>query len=55
MPYSDHYEQLEYYQLWYSDHRKQHLDKMIKYYYDNRTKILKQRKIKYKESKKNKK
>jgi len=52
MPYSDHYEQLEYYQLWYSAHRKQHLDKMIKYYYDNRTKILKQRKIKYKESKK---
>ena len=48
-------EQLEYYQLWYSAHRKQHLDQMIKYYYDNRTKILKQRKIKYKESKKKKK
>ena len=55
MPYSDHYDQLEYYKLWYSAHKKEHLDKMIKYYYDNRTKILKQRKIKYKESKKNKK
>jgi hypothetical protein len=43
MPYSDHYEQLEYYQLWYSKHRKQHLEKMIQYYYDNRSKILKQR------------
>ncbi len=45
MPYSDHYEQLEYYQLWYSKHRIQHLEKMIQYYYDNRSKNLKQRKI----------
>ena len=51
MPYSDHYEQLEYYQLWYSKHRKQHLGKMIQYYYDNIYKILKHRKIKYKHSK----
>ncbi len=40
LPYSEHYEPLEYYQRWHSAHRKQHLDKMIKHYYDNRTKIL---------------
>jgi hypothetical protein len=51
MPYADHDFQLEYYHLWYTKHRKQHLEKMKKYYYDNRTKILKQHKIKYKQSK----
>ena len=51
MPYADHDFQLEYYHLWYTKHRKQHLEKMTKYYYDNRTKILKQHKIKYKQSK----
>ena len=39
MPYSDHYEQLEYYQLWYSDHRKQHLDKIIKNFKTEEIKI----------------
>ena len=51
MPYADHDFQLEYYHLWYTKHRNQHLEKMTKYYYDNRTKILKQHKLKYKMSK----
>ena len=51
MPYSDHQQQLEYYHTWYTAHKDQHLKKMIKYYYDNRTKILKQHKLKYKMSK----
>ena len=55
MPYSDHYDQLEYYKLWYMDNRQHQIEKMTKYYYDNRTKILKQRRQKYKQSKKNKK
>ena len=38
MSYSDHYEPLDYYQSWHSSHRKQHLDKMIKHRYENRTK-----------------
>jgi hypothetical protein len=44
MPYAGHDFQLEYYHLWYTKPRNQHLDKMIQYYYDNRTEILKQRK-----------
>ena len=52
MPYADHYDQLDYYAVWYMKHRKEHLEKMTKYYYDNRTKILKERKLKYKQSKK---
>jgi hypothetical protein len=51
MPYSDHYDQLEYYKLWYMDHKEQQLKKMTQYYYDNRIKILKQRRKKYKQSK----
>ncbi len=43
MPYEGHDFQLEY----CHKHRNQHLDKVIEYYYDNRTEILKQRKIKY--------
>ena len=52
MPYSEHEQQLEYYKLWYFDNRKDHIKKMTEYYYKNRDKILKQRKIKYKKSKK---
>jgi hypothetical protein len=44
MPYADHDFQLEL-MVWYTKHRKQHLEKMTKYYYDNRTNILKQHKI----------
>ena len=51
MPYSDHQQQLEYYSTWYVANKDQHLKKMSKYYYDNRTKILKQHKLKYKMSK----
>ena len=51
MPYSDHYDQLEYYKLWYMDNREQQLKKMTQYYYDNRIKILTQRRKKYKQSK----
>ncbi len=55
MPYADHDFQLDYYNLWYTKHRKEHIKKMTEYYYENRTKILKQRKLKYKEFKNNKK
>ena len=46
MPYSDHQQQLEYYNTWYTANKDQHLKQMTKYYYDNRTKILKQHKLK---------
>jgi hypothetical protein len=35
-------------------HREEQINKMSKYYYDNKTEILKHKKIKYKQSKKNK-
>ncbi len=52
MPYSDRDEQIEYNQVWYLKHQDEHIKKMKQYYYDNRAKILKQHKIKYKQSKK---
>jgi len=54
MPYSNRYDQIEYNHMWYLQHQDEHIKTMTKYYYDNRTKILKQNKLKYKQSKKNK-
>jgi hypothetical protein len=51
MPYANHKDQVDYNHLWYVHHRGHQIDKMTKYYYDNRTKILKQKKLKYKQSK----
>jgi hypothetical protein len=55
MPYSDYNDSIEYNHYWYLMHRNEQINKMTKYYYDNRSKILKQHKIKYKQSKKTKK
>ena len=54
MHYSYRKDQLDYYHLWYLMHREEQINKMSKYYYDNKTEILKHKKIKYKQSKKNK-
>ena len=51
MPYADPKDRALYNRLWYGEHREEHLKKMIQYYYDHRTKILRQNKIKYKQSK----
>ena len=47
MQYADYYQQLEYYNTWYYENRDKHFKKTTKYYYDNRSKILYQRKLKY--------
>ena len=52
MPYSDNYDLLDYLKVWYQNHREEHIKNTLEYYYKNRTKILKQRKLKYKNSKK---
>ncbi len=54
MQYADYYQQLEYYNTWYYENRDKHFKKTTKYYYDNRSKILYLRKLKYKQSKKHK-
>ena len=51
MPYSDNYDLLDYLKVWYQNHREEHIKNTLEYYYKNRTKILKQRKLKYKNSK----
>ena len=50
MPYADNYDLLDYLKVWYMNHREEH--SKILYYYKNKTKILKQRKLKYEISKK---
>ena len=52
MPYADHFEQLQYYQMWYFKNREHHIKNTSDYYYKNKNKILKQHKLKYKNSKK---
>ena len=52
MPYADNYDLLDYLKVWYQNHREEHIKNTLDYYYKNRTKILKQRKLKYKNSKK---
>ena len=52
MPYSNNYDLLDYLKVWYMNHREEHIKNTLDYYYKNRTKILKQRKLKYKNSKK---
>ena len=50
MPYADHDQQVEYNHLWYMKNRDYQIEKMTKYYYNNKNDILKQRKIKYNQS-----
>ncbi len=45
MPYADYYQQLDYYNTWYYEIKDKHLKQMTKYFYDNRSKILDQRKL----------
>ena len=51
MPYSDNYDLLDYLKVWCQNHREEHIKNTLEYYYKNRTKILKQRKLKYENSK----
>ena len=55
MPYTNHDDQVVYNHLWYMKNRDYQIEKMTQYYYNNKTKILKQHKIKYKQSKNKKK
>ena len=52
MPFVDRDQYIDYLRDWYIDNKEQHIKNVLEYYYKNRTKILKQRKLKYKNSKK---
>jgi hypothetical protein len=54
MPYSNCYDQIVYNHIWYLQHQNDSIQRMSKYYYENRAKILKQDKLKYKQYKKDK-
>ena len=52
MLYFDKGEYIDYMREWYQKHKEEHIKNTLEYYYKKRTKILKQRKLKYKNSKK---
>ena len=52
MPFVDRDQYIDYLRDWYIDNKEHHIKNVLEYYYKNRTKILKQRKLKYKNSKK---